>query len=236
MEFPSTHWGLLAQATLHGDAAATGALTEFCRRYREPIVRFIRWRGFSDVEAEDVAHDFLLHLLEKSVLRRADATRGRFRSYLLGTLVRFLGDVRDRRDALKRGGAAVRLDWSEAEEMGELTTAPAVEAETFDRAWALGLLGLALRRVEEDYVRQGRAADYAVLRDYVPGGLRPPAYEEAAARLEQNPAAFKTEVHRLRLRFRAALRAEIAGTVTSPEEIDEEIAYLGRVLRAAPNP
>jgi DNA-directed RNA polymerase specialized sigma24 family protein len=233
MEFPSTHWGILAQATLHGDASATGALAEFHRRYRQPIIQFIRWRGFPGVEAEDVAHDFLLHLMEKSVLKRADATRGRFRSFLLGVLMRFLGDERDRRDALKRGGGTVGLDLPDAELTGELATDSAVASEAFDREWALGLLGLALQRLEEEYGRHGRGAEYAVLRAYVPGGVRPPAYEEAAARLGQSLGGFKTEVYRLRQRFRVLLRAEIAGTVTSRDEINAEIAYLGRVLRTA---
>lgn len=233
MDFPTTHWGLLAQATLHGDASATGALAEFHRRYRQPIINFIRWRAFPGADAEDVAHDFLLHLMEKSVLRRADATRGRFRSFLLGVLMRFLGDERDRREALKRGGGSVRLDLPDAELTGELATNSAATTEAFDREWALALLGLALQRLEEEYGRQGRGAEYAVLRAYVPGGLRPPAYEESATRMGQSLGGFKTEVYRLRQRLRALLRTEIAGTVTSPDEIAEEIAYLGRVLRTA---
>ena len=129
MAFPSTHWNVLAQATLHGDAAATGALAEFYRRYRQPIVHFIRWRGFSSAEAEDLAHDFLLYLMEKSVLRRADAARGRFRSFLLSVLVRFLGDVRDRREALKRGGGAVTIDLPDADLTSAFAADPAVETE-----------------------------------------------------------------------------------------------------------
>ena len=235
MRFPDTQWSLLAQATLHGETDAAAALAEFCRRYRPPIVEFIQRRGYSTGDAEDVAHDFLVHLMEKSALRRADAARGRFRSFLLGALVRFLGDVRDRRAAQKRGGdvAQLSLDAARDDDSSELASVPPPEAELFDRQWALGLLALTLQALEGEFAAKRRAREFAVLRAYVPGGVRPPPYETAAQELGMSLPAFKTEVHRLRSRFRALLREEIAATVSSPEQIDAEINYLGRVLQLA---
>jgi DNA-directed RNA polymerase specialized sigma24 family protein len=232
MEFPSTQWSLLAQATLHGEASAAEALALFCQRYRPPVVKFIRGRGFDGSEAEDVAHDFFLHLMEKSTLRRADAARGRFRSFLIGALMRFLGDERDRRTARKRGGGVAMLTLEEAGASAEMASTPATDETVFDREWALGLLALALRRIEADYTSEGRAEAWPVLRLYIPGGVQPPSYEDGAARLGLGLGAFKSEVHRLRKRFRTRLREEVAGTVTAPPEIDAEIAYLGRVLQA----
>src|SRR5882724_1050881 len=139
MDFPSTHWSLLTRATLNGDALATTALEEFCRRYRQPIVQFVRYRGVAESDVEDVTHDFLLHLLEKSALRRANAARGRFRSFLLGALVRYLGDVYDRHRALKRGGGQAPLSLDLMAEGAAPVTSQAEEA-TFDRAWATELL------------------------------------------------------------------------------------------------
>jgi DNA-directed RNA polymerase specialized sigma24 family protein len=233
MEFPSTHWSQLGLATLQGERGAQAALAEFYRRYREPVLHFLQRRGVGAARVEDVAHDFFLHLIEKSTLARADVARGRFRTFLLGALVRFLGDVRDREQAAKRGGGAVPLSL-DAED--NAWAAPVVEPATaaeFDREWALQLLALALQRLEAEYLERGREATFAVLRAYVPGGVAPPAYEVAAQRLQLSPAALKTEVHRLRLRFRGCLREELARTVASPADIDAEIAYLGRVLHGA---
>lgn len=233
MEFPSTQWTLLADATLHGDAEAARAMGEFIRRYRGPVVQFIRGRGWAAAEVEDLAHDFLIHVMEKSTLRRADANRGRFRSFLLGALVRFLNDAHDRQSALKRGGDVPALSLDAAEISGDLDATPPPDAAAFDHEWALELLARAVSALEADYARRGRAADFAILRAYVPGGILPPPYEESAPRLGLHPAAFKTEVHRLRNRFRVLLREQIAATVGSREEIDAEYLYLRQVLQAA---
>src|SRR5262245_21736444 len=106
MEFPTTQWSLLAQVSLRGDSTGREALAEFFRRYREPIRTFIERRGTSSAEAEDLTQEFFVHVMEKTTLRRADATRGRFRSFLLGALVRFLAHARDRHAAQKRGSGA----------------------------------------------------------------------------------------------------------------------------------
>jgi RNA polymerase sigma-70 factor (ECF subfamily) len=233
MEFPTTHWSQLALGTLHGEEGARTALAEFYRRYRDPVMHFILRRGAGPARVEDLTHDFFVHLIEKSTLSRADAARGRFRTFLLGALVRFLGDVRDRDQAAKRGGGAIPISLDAVDNAwAEPAIEPATAAE-FDREWALQVLALALERLEAEYHERDRDADFAVLRAYVPGGIAPPAYETAAVQLQITPSALKTEVHRLRQRFRGCLREELARTVVSPDEIDGEIAYLGRVLQAA---
>lgn len=231
MEFPSTHWSLLAQATLHGDEGTATALKEFCRRYRAVVVGFIRRRGHSPADAEDLAHDFLLHVMEKSTLRRADAARGRFRTFLLGSLVRFLGDAHDRRTAGKRGGGIVPLSLDHSDATDDLAQVAPPDSEAFDREWAIGLLELTLQAIESEYAARGRRKLFQVLRPYIPGGAHPPTYEETASIAGLSLPSLKTEIHRLRLRFRAVLRREISGTVSGSAEIDAEIAYLGRVLR-----
>lgn len=233
MEFPATQWSLLAQATLNGEAAASAALAEFCRRYREPVLQFVRMRGVPPAEAEDLTQDFLLHVMEKSTLRRADAARGRFRSFLIGALVRFLRDAYHQRTAQKRGGGQAPLSFDEPDLTAAMPAVAPDDEATFDRAWATQMLQLALEGLKAGYAKAGRAEAYAVLAAYLPGRAAPPPYEEAAARLGLGLATFKTEVHRLRDRFRQRLRREIAGTVTSPEEVDDELAYLGRVLQGA---
>jgi DNA-directed RNA polymerase specialized sigma24 family protein len=233
MNFPTTQWSLLARATLHGDPAGRQALGEFHRKYREPVLAFLRRRGMSPHDAEDMTQSFFVHLMEKAALRRADATRGRFRSFLLGALVRHLTHAQEQRDAVKRGGGVplVSLD-----AVGGGADEPAVspsELVAYDRDWAMQLLGRSLDAVAGEFRARNREADFAILRAYLPGSVPPvPSYDDSAARLGLGLGAFKTEVHRLRARVRELLRREIASTVSSPDEIDDEVAYLGRVLQA----
>ena len=233
MEFPATEWSLLARATLNGESAAAKSLADFCRRYREPVLRFIRRRGAPVSEAEDLAHDFMLHVMEKSVLRRADPARGRFRSFLIGALMRFLRDAHQSRVAQKNGGGHPPLSLDELETKGVEPSLPAEEAAAFDREWALALLHLTLEGLRCDYEQSGEAAEYAVVSAYLPGSVASPPYEESAAKLGQTLAAFKTGVHRLRQRFRERLQREVAATISSPEDIESEFSYLGHVLRTA---
>jgi len=234
MAFPSTQWSILAQATLNGDAAGRLALAEFHRKYREPVMAFIRRRGIAPPDVEDLTQEFFLHLIDKATLRRADATRGRFRSFLLGALVRFLLHAQERRDAVKRGQGEVPVSLETLAGGAGEPAVPAADLHAYDRDWAVQLLQQSLETVGADFNRAGRAADFAVLRAYLPGAAQAaPGYEESAARLGLGLGAFKTEVHRLRARVREVLRREIAATVSSPEEIDDEVAYLGRVLQAA---
>jgi RNA polymerase sigma-70 factor (ECF subfamily) len=233
VEFPTTQWTLLADATLHGDATAAQALAEFIRRYRGPVVQLVRIRGWPAAEVEDLAQDFLVHVMEKSTLRRFDANRGRFRSYLLGALVRFLGDARERQTAVKRGGAIPPVTLESAEYQGDLAATPPPDAAAFDQQWALDLLALTLAALAAEYAQRGRTADFAILRAYVPGGIQPPPYEESATALGVPLAAFKTEVHRMRKRFRLLLREQVAATVGSHEEVEAEFLYLRQVLQEA---
>ena len=234
MNFPTTQWSLLARATLNDHPRGRQALGEFHRKYRSPVVAFLRRRGLPPHDAEDMAQSFFVHLMEKTTLRRADATRGRFRSFLLGALVRHLAQARQQEEAAKRGGGVspVSLDT-----VGEVTAEPAVapaELLAYDRDWAMELLHRALDGVATEFRQRGREGDFAILRAYLPGAIPPvPTYEESAARLGLGLGAFKTEVHRLRARVRELLRREIATTVSSPEEIDDEVAYLGRVLQSS---
>src|SRR5687768_4565356 len=169
MEFPATEWSLLAQATLHGEASAAEALAEFCRRYREPVLHFIRRRGVPPADAEDLAQEFLLHVMEKSTLRRADAARGRFRSFLMGALVRFLRDAHQRAGAQKRGGGLSPLSTDLPEPSADLPVVAPDDVAIFDREWAHRLLELTLEGLRTEYERLGRRDLHSILRDYLPG-------------------------------------------------------------------
>jgi RNA polymerase sigma-70 factor (ECF subfamily) len=232
MYFPTTHWSLLARATLNGETKARSALEELCRQYWPPLKQFISARGYSETEAEDLTQEFLLHLLEHSTLRKPDPLRGRFRSFLLGALGNFLSHERDRRLAQKRCGQQPHVSL-EAIEGKDGLTAPSLldrEIAAFDRAWALTVIRTALESVAKDYTKAKKRELFEVLRAFLPGGNPPPSYEEAAAKAGLSVAAFNSEVHRLRRQFREFVCAEVMATVSAPHEVDEELAHLYRVL------
>lgn len=229
MYFPTTHWSLLARATSSGDDQARRALEELCRRYWAPVNQFVQFRGRRDAEAEDLTQEFFLHVCRHSTFSRADRMRGRFRSFLLGALVKFLANESDRAQAQKRGGgtADLRLD-----DMDDTTapSAPPGALDGFDRKWATTVLANAMERVRGEFADDGRREVFGALKDFLPGAAAPPSYEAAAERAGSSVAAFKSEVHRLRLRFRALIREEVAATVSAPHEIEEELAHLQTVL------
>jgi RNA polymerase sigma factor (sigma-70 family) len=231
MNFPTTQWSLLAQSSWDGGTQSRRALEALCGRYWGPIHQFIRSDYVDDPEAQDLTQDFMLHLLQKSLFDRADPLRGRFRSFLLGALVRFLRDAVDRKRTLKRGGALLHLSL-ESGELGEdeqIACAPDA-ARVFDREWAVTILECSLERVRAEYVEDDRGAVFAALQQFLPGNTEPPTYDEAASQLGLSLGALKSEVHRLRRRLRAVVREEVAQTVSAPHEMEAEMAHLQEVL------
>jgi len=227
MYFPTTQWTLLARASLNGESSARQALEELCKKYWTPLHQFIRLRGYEETEAQDLTQEFLLHLVEHSTLHKADRMRGRFRSFLCGALVRFLSDERDRRLAQKRGGAVEHLS---VERENPLLAVPEATSVIFDREWALAILENALATVRQEGESAGSKEQFAVLRQFLPGSVQTPSYEDAASQLGLTVPALKSELHRMRRRFRAAVRQEVAATVSAPHEIDEEMNHLQAVL------
>lgn len=227
MAFPSTHWTLLASATLHGSSVAAEALGDFYVRYRGPVRSFFLLRGVPDGEVDDVVQAFFLHAMERSLLRRAERERGRFRSWLCGAAVRFLSQRRHYDRALKRGAGVADLSLDEAG-VGEQATMD--DQRDFDRDWALRILELAFERVQSDY--RDHPARFLVLREFLPGSSLVPGSTEAAVLLGMNENTLRSEVHRLRLRFRECLRAEVVLTTAAPHEVDAEMAWLREVLSA----
>ena len=232
MYFPTTHWSLLAKATLSGETAGRTALNELCRSYWFPLKQFIVARGYPEAQAADLTQEFIVHLLEREALSKPDRSRGKFRSFLLGALGNFLSHERERRLAQKRGGAQPHVSVEVIEAEGYLANPRTLESDEaeFDRAWALAVVQASLNRVERSYVEGGQGALFAVLRSFLPGGTALASYEEAAARAGLSVAALNSHVHRMRRQFREAVCTEVTATVSAPHEIDEEIAYLYRVL------
>ena len=231
--FPTTHWSLLAEASLSGDAEARAALARLCQSYRPPVVAFLIRRGYPAGTAEDHAQEFFLSLLESRAWKRADRARGRFRTFLLGTLLHIVGRAKTRNAAECRGGGAFVASLDELAEKGFESSAAMDESDGgFDREWAAHLLDAALAGAARPFVEDGREREWQVVSRFLPGGGEPPGYEEAAAQAGLSLPALKSAVHRVRQRFREELRAAVARTVSAAHEIDDELAYLHRVLSA----
>lgn len=228
MAFPTTRWSILAQATIHGDAAQGEALGEFYRRYREPVVNFIRQQTGDEAQAEDLAQEFFIHLAERSTLQRADPQRGRFRSFLLGALTRFLAKDRARHRAAKRGSGEQPLSLEALTPGVAEPAVPAAVAMAFDREWACDLLARVRRELTEEWPAE--KATRAMLLRFLPGAVDTPAYEAAASGLGWTLARLKTEVFRARAQFRERVRMEVALTVDAPHEIEAEMTHLHLVL------
>jgi DNA-directed RNA polymerase specialized sigma24 family protein len=224
--FPTTHWSALARATMHGEKQARRDLEELCGCYWRPVYLFIRARGVTHAEAQDLTQEFLVHVMERSLFRRADPLQGQFRSFLLGALVRFLGDAADKRNAQKRGGTVPHVSLEQAESsLGAQQSALA-----FDREWALTILENALEKARAEFAQAGREKQFEVLKTFLPGSEGAPPYEAAAVELGVSGPALKSEVHRLRRQFRQFVLEQVGRTVSAPHEIEAEVQHLQQVL------
>ena len=214
--------------------SSQAALEQLCRVYWQPVYAFIR-RGISNPEdARDLTQGFFADLLRDRSVTRAHPERGRFRSFLLGALKHFMADERDRAQASKRGGDIefVPLDSTLAE--SRYGVEPAAMALTpdraFDRAWALAVLDRALARLRDEFELSGRAVLYDGLKGFLTGDKPAANYAEAAATLRITEGAAKMTVTRMRHRFRAIVRQELAQTTDTPEEFDEELRAFAEAL------
>lgn len=227
--FVTTHWSVVLSAQSQNTPKSTEALENLCRAYWYPLYAFVRRSGKSPADAEDLTQSFFARLLEKEYLRSAAPEKGRFRTFLLVALKRFLANEWDRQHAAKRGGFAqfVPIDQEVAESRFALDAVHQVPPDVlFDRQWALTLLERTMARLQQEYVSTGRASLFDYLRNCLAKEEASLAYVEIAARLNLTEAAVKMAVHRLRARYREILQSEIAETVASQREVEEEIQHL----------
>jgi RNA polymerase sigma-70 factor (ECF subfamily) len=235
--FPDTSWGLVLAAGDHAEARTRDAFAALCRQYWMPIYASLRRQHYTQSDAEDLTQGFFLHLIDGDAVSRADPERGRFRSFLLGALFRFLASDKERQNARKRGGdrVFVALDTAavEAQLANDSDEAASLELE-FDRRWARTLVSNALATLGAEHEASGEPELFVALQPYLGTGGRSASYGEIAARLQRNEGAIKTAVHRLRRRFREVLRHEVASTVAAPADVDDELSHLRNVLASKP--
>jgi DNA-directed RNA polymerase specialized sigma24 family protein len=212
------------------------ALSGFCEAYWPPLYSFLRHRGFSSADAQDLVQGFFAHLLEQNTLSRADQQKGRLRTFLLGSLQNFLYNEYDRARALKRGGGRQIVSIEEhlpEAEAAMLATAHLSDAACYDLVWASTIVSRAWQKLQNEFVTEGKAEWLEELRPFVAGGsVRPLNQEEAAARLGVPIATLRTWLSRLRQRYRESLRMEVASTVANPADVDGELQHLYQILVA----
>jgi len=231
--FATTHWSVVLTAGQGTSANAETALETLCRTYWWPLYAFVRRRGYEAHDAQDLTQAFFARLLEKDSLRAVDRSKGKFRSFLLAALEHFLAKDWRRAHAQKRGGqfAFVSLDDGSAEtQYLQVPSADLSPEKLFDQQWALTLLDQVIARLQGEYVAAGKAALFEQVKIFLTGEKRTVVYAELAAKLGTTEAALKMTVSRLRHRYSELLRAEIAQTVTGPEEVEEELRALFAAL------
>lgn len=231
---------MLAAVGSHAEPEIAGAaLAELCQIYWMPLYSFVRSRGHPVHDAQDLTQSFFAYLLEHKVYARADREKGRFRSFLLASVKNFLADAADRERTLKRGGAQNFLPLHEevaeaAESLFQTHIGMSNKDRLFDRSWAEALVAAGLERLSADYKDQGKERLFNELRIFVAGGAdSPPTYAELADRIGIAESTLRSQVTRLRARYREALRAEVRRTVETETQVDEELHDLLQVLTQA---
>jgi RNA polymerase sigma factor (sigma-70 family) len=231
--FTTTHWSVVLASAQGDSPQAASALEQLCRTYWYPLYAFVRRRGHSPHDAEDLLQTFFARFLEKHFLDDVDRSKGRFRSFLLAALRHFLADAWDKATADKRGGGVqiFSLDSQAAESRyWEEPASDLTPEKLYEQRWACILLERVMQRLEQDSAEAGKAHFFEALKPFLVGESRSVSYAELAARLGVSEAALKMKVQRLRHRYQRLLREEIAHTVASAEEVEDEIRYLFRVL------
>jgi len=231
--FPPTWWSVVLLAGQNSSEKSHEALAMLCQAYWFPLYAFLRRQGKSPHDAEDLTQGFMLHLLEKETLSRVKREKGKFRSFLLASLQYYLADERSKQMAQKRGGGAtlIDLDGQQAEELYQAELTDNLDpAKVFERRWSMTLLERTLSRLESEFSEPGRKERFQELRIFLLGEPRTLSCAEAGKRLGIREGAVKVAVLRLRQRFGELLRAEIASTVATPEEVEDELRYLFTTL------
>jgi DNA-directed RNA polymerase specialized sigma24 family protein len=232
-QFTTTHWSVVLTAGECGTAQSAQALEALCRTYWFPLYAFVCRRGYEEHEAQDLTQEFFARLLEKDCLRTVDRAKGKFRSFLLAAMEHFLAKEWRRANAQKRGGGVslIPLD-DQSTGLGSVqVAAPGLSPEEFfDQQWAIAVLEQAVGKLQREFKAAGKEAVFEKLKVYLTGERQTASYTELAVKLKTTEAALKMAVSRMRQRYRELLRAEIASTVSSPEEVEEELRALFAAL------
>jgi RNA polymerase sigma-70 factor (ECF subfamily) len=230
-QFPATRWTLVVAAGDPRRKEARSALVSLCENYWYPLYAYLRRRGYSADQAQDLTQEFFLRVLAGRYLDRADPEKGRFRSFILTSLRFFVADEEDRHRASKRGGGVLMpLEFSSGEERYQREPAHDETPERiFERRWALSLLDRVVERLRNEFVHHGRLEHFERLKVFLLGRSDAP-YAELAREMNTSEGALKLAIHRLRKRYRELFRQEVADTVADPVEVESELRFLAAAL------
>ena len=234
MSFTTTHWSVVLDAQTESPTAQE-ALEKLCQIYWPPIYSFVQRKGVDPEEAKDLTQEFFADLLEHRNLTAVRKEKGRFRSYLLGALKYFLADERRRAMAIKRGKGQrmIPLEELSGDERTEMESADSLTAEQiYERRWASTLLERVLGLLKKEYVGAGNAALFDCLKQLLPDEPGSPSQAEIAGELGMTANAVRQAFHRFRQRYQSLLREEIAHTVATPGDVEDELRHLIAAVRA----
>jgi len=231
--FSTTHWSVVLAAGKEDSPAAEAALERLCRTYWYPLYVFVRRKGQSPHDAQDLTQEFFARFLEKRFVSLADQSRGKFRTFLLRSLEHFLINEWTKARAAKRGGVTKTISWDEQEAeqryLLELVDGTAPD-KAYEKRWAMSLLEQVMERLREEF-KSERTDLFEALKTTVWGEATDASYQQIGAKLGMGEGAVKVAAHRMRHRYRDLLRAEVGHTVATSDEVDEELRYLAAVLR-----
>jgi len=227
--FRTTRWSVVLAAGGPASPEAAPALETLCATYWYPLYGWLRRQGRSPQDAQDLTQSFFAFLLEQQAFRQVHPDKGRFRSFLLASLKHFLANEWDKARALKRGGQFRMVSLDDEEGEARFAQEPSHDLtpdKAFEQSWALALFQAVLGQLREEYAAESKAALYDTLHPYLTEEKARAPYAETARRLGLGEGATRMAVLRMRRRFRELLRAEVAHTVSTPEEVDQEIRSL----------
>src|SRR5579863_5879840 len=230
-QFPTTRWTVVVAAGDPHQKEARPALVSLCENYWYPLYAYLRRRGYSTDQAQDLTQEFFVRVLEGRYLDRADPEKGRFRSFILTSLKFFAADEEDRQRAQKRGGGVlVSLEFPSGEERYQREPGhDETPDRIFERRWALSVLDRVVERLRNDFAYHGRPEHFERLKMFLLGQSDAP-YATLACEVNTSEGALKVAIHRIRKRYRELFRQEIADTVADPAEVESELRYLAAVL------
>ena len=232
-QFTATHWSVVLAAREPDCPAAQEALERLCQTYWYPLYAYARRKGCPEEDAKDATQALFAGILEKQSLAQVRPEKGKFRSFLVACLNHLLSDRRDRVDAQKRGGGRtiLSLDDSTVEDRYRREPADLMDPEKLcERRWALTVLEQAQLRLQGEFVKKGKSREYEMLKDCLSGDEKLPRYAEIAADLQCAEDTVKSKVKRMRGRLFELLRQEVASTVSSPDEVDEELRSMRSIF------
>jgi RNA polymerase sigma factor (sigma-70 family) len=235
--FATTRWSRVIRAGSSSQPDSQEALANLCGEYWGPLYHFARRKGHPPEDAQDLTQGFILSLLENNGIALANRERGKFRTFLLSAFCNYLANEHRQRTAQKRGGGRAPISWDAECEEGFLQQAsdrmtPELQ---YEKSWALALLDRVMRRLRSEYEKADRLPLYEAIQPYMSGAEGRPGYTRLSAALGMSESAVTVAMHRMRRRYGEFLREEIAHTVTSSEEVEDELRHLMHVVAAAPD-